>query len=526
MKKLFIFLYIFIFFIIISRIFTYFKTQKISPFAQYANLIPHTYRLGFTNLNQEVQINKLQVTGTIPNWLSGTLIRNGPGKFSTNKSWVSNWFDGLTMLHAFTIANGNVSYVNKYLKSKDYESSLRTGKMNYAGFVQDPCGSTFKHLFTQFFTHPKNEINNANVNVAKYTSSTSPRLRRTSNFIALTETPLPVEFDPKTLQTLGVLNYNDNYPKTKIHDTAHPHYDPELKEHLGYFTQFGKTSSHNLFKIKDGTTTREIIATYETQEPSYMHSFGLTQNYAILMGLPLVASPLSLKFLNKGFIQNFSWKPALGTKFIVFDRIAGKLVGVFKTEPFFAFHAVNAFEQDRNIIFDIITYPDASIIFKDSLFTNILAPTDSQYISKPILKRFTINLNTGNITSKILSDEPIELPRISYENYNTKDYTYVYAYAGFTYPLTASKLIKLNVKTGETNAWQQNNCYTGEPVFIQKPGSQIEDDGIVLSVILDANTQTSFLLILDATSFTEIARAQVPHHIPFGVHGQYFADLK
>jgi beta,beta-carotene 9',10'-dioxygenase len=28
--------------------------------------------------------------------------------------------------------------------------------------------------------------------------------------------------------------------------------------------------------------------------------------------------------------------------------------------------------------------------------------------------------------------------------------------------------------------------------------------------------------VLDAANFSELARAEVPHHIPFGFHGQYF----
>ena len=33
------------------------------------------------------------------------------------------------------------------------------------------------------------------------------------------------------------------------------------------------------------------------------------------------------------------------------------------------------------------------------------------------------------------------------------------------------------------------------------------------------------LLILDAGSFEEIGRAEVPHPIPFGFHGQFFDDV-
>ncbi len=47
---------------------------------------------------------------------------------------------------------------------------------------------------------------------------------------------------------------------------------------------------------------------------------------------------------------------------------------------------------------------------------------------------------------------------------------------------------------------------------------------LLLSVVLDGKKGTSFLLVLDAPSFREIARAEVPHHIPFSFHGMYSAS--
>jgi beta,beta-carotene 9',10'-dioxygenase len=51
-----------------------------------------------------------------------------------------------------------------------------------------------------------------------------------------------------------------------------------------------------------------------------------------------------------------------------------------------------------------------------------------------------------------------------------------------------------------------------------------EDDGVLLSVVLDAEESRSFLLVLDAADLSELARAQAPHHIPFGFHGQFARD--
>ena len=50
-----------------------------------------------------------------------------------------------------------------------------------------------------------------------------------------------------------------------------------------------------------------------------------------------------------------------------------------------------------------------------------------------------------------------------------------------------------------------------------------EDDGVLLSVVLDASERTSYLLVLDARDLSELARAAVPHHIPFGFHGTHSA---
>jgi carotenoid cleavage dioxygenase-like enzyme len=58
-------------------------------------------------------------------------------------------------------------------------------------------------------------------------------------------------------------------------------------------------------------------------------------------------------------------------------------------------------------------------------------------------------------------------------------------------------------------------------VFVREPGRDEEDGGVCLSVVLDERRGTSFLLVLDAASFAEVARAEVPQHIPLGFHGAY-----
>jgi beta,beta-carotene 9',10'-dioxygenase len=511
--------------LVLYSLYRMYVSTETSPYSLYADIIPHTYRVGFTNLDKEVSIENVPTTGTIPRWLSGTLLRNGPAKFTEGSSFVSNWFDGLAMIHAFSFHDGHVSYANKFLRTDDYNTVQKTGKMSYSGFAQDPCRSLFKRFTSLFIPKDtKPQAPNANVNITFYAN----------HFVALTETPLPVQFDKQTLDTLGVMHYNDALPESNIHESAHPHYDPQRKEHISYLTLFGRKSKHILYRIKDTTTQRQEIASADIDEPSYMHSFALTDHYAVLTAIPLVVNPLDLLLQKEAFIKNFKWKPERGTKFIVIDRINDKVVGIYTGPAFFTFHHVNAFEHDNSIVMDLVAYPDSKVIGRAE-FKNILAPCPSDKPSLPAagpdvdvmesgkLTRYTLHLKTGGITSEPLLDQRIELPCINYEHYNGKEYSYVYGAAkkdqegSFVFDTVA----KLNVKNKEINLWSQTKCYPGEPVFVPAPTAQKEDDGVVLSVVLDAEKERSFLLILDASTFKELGRAELPHHIPFGIHGIY-----
>jgi len=48
---------------------------------------------------------------------------------------------------------------------------------------------------------------------------------------------------------------------------------------------------------------------------------------------------------------------------------------------------------------------------------------------------------------------------------------------------------------------------------------------VVVVTALDAEAGRSILLVLDATTLDEVARARLPHHVPFGFHGRYFPEL-
>jgi carotenoid cleavage dioxygenase-like enzyme len=122
----------------------------------------------------------------------------------------------------------------------------------------------------------------------------------------------------------------------------------------------------------------------------------------------------------------------------------------------------------------------------------------------------------------LISNDAVELPRINYKKYNTRDYNFVYGISTYNANDFANQLVKVDIIHKASKIWSEKNCYPGEPVFVATPNATNEDDGVILSIILDASNNKSFLLVLDAVTFEEMARAETPHHIPFGFHGQYF----
>ena len=189
-----------------------------------------------------------------------------------------------------------------------------------------------------------------------------------------------------------------------------------------------------------------------------------------------------------------------------------------ETEAFFFFHHVNAFEANGEVIVDLLAYSDAQIV--DSTYLVNLRDKNGQVpVSK--LRRLRISLSTKLVVCEHLSDVGLELPRIYYERFNGKEYNYLYA-PGQTDGDFLNQLAKLNVKNGMTSFWREDGCYPGEPVFVARPASSEEDDGVLLSVVFDSYNGKSFLLILDAKSMNELARAEMPIVVPFGFHGQFF----
>ena len=70
--------------------------------------------------------------------------------------------------------------------------------------------------------------------------------------------------------------------------------------------------------------------------------------------------------------------------------------------------------------------------------------------------------------------------------------------------------------------WSDGVVYPSEPIFVPRPGGRAEDDGVLLVLGYDTSRRESLLLIIDAPSMSEVARAYTGGiRCPPTFHGQW-----
>jgi carotenoid cleavage dioxygenase-like enzyme len=455
--------------------------------------------LGFKSLPCDFQVHQTINVSGLPEWLNGTLYRIGPGMWPAT---TSHWFLGLGFLQSFRFSQGDnhqLEYTAQFVKSDVYkESCLR----NAAAFGFSP---------------------NTGVCIRRVKDKESVHL------LANTGLSLSNEFDYQSLDTLQApFEYGDEFASSILDAPSHAQTD--LQGNIVHFLHATQPElQYLIYSIPYGSRTRQILGRIpqnpKFDTPVFLHSFAMTQHYVVIPEVPALFRP-------GGFV-NFTFDPSVNTTWKVVSKETGEQVAEFTSKAFFFYHQINAYENitDNTIAVDLIGYPDMTSLYAMSLH-NILNDPEALRISACAnrMMRFVLPMTqkSATITPQILSEVPCtELPTIRDKTYITKPYRYAYAIA-YADPLSSDfldSLVKVDVSTGAYKRWYEPDCYPGEPIFVASPNSVSEDDGIILSLVLDVHAEKSFLLTLDAKSMEVLSKAYLPHPMPFGFHGRQYGDL-
>ncbi|KAL6308117.1 carotenoid oxygenase [Sparassis latifolia] len=532
------------------------------------------HALVFENATEQREPITLHVRGRIPPWLTGSLYRTGPGTFRVASGSarghsvnIRHWFDGLGLTHRFEIMpDGSVQYRNHSTAEGLQSRISRAGTIPTVTFgVQDPCETLFSKFFTLF--KPNTEAprragkcapDEANISVtltpnmpgiaAHHSASTTPSLR---NLVAKSDQNALQILHPETLDPLRVMTYTQLDPRLDGQiSAAHSCHDPTTGEFFNFTLKLGPSPTYKVFRIRpeDGKPpqtkghTVDILAEIRDAPAAYLHSFAMTQKYVVLCVWQADFSYYGISVgLNRNLAGSFKkWDPKRDTLFYVIDRNDGGVVAKFNAPPFFNFHKLNSYDSGADdIVIDLAVYDTHSVI--DLLYLDKLRNLDENiYARLTRARRYVLkdvgqnkgHIRPAEIEFTLAHELNIELPTIHPALYY-KPYRYAYGInkADPTVQSFADRIIKLDMfdLTAKPKLWGAPGYVPGEPIFIPRPGSNPrggEDEGVVLSVVLDADAQKSMLVILNAKDLKEEARAEMQTHVPMGFHGAWVKRAK
>lgn len=446
---------------------------------------PHPYLTGIhTPMSEELTLDTLTVTGTIPPGLNGRYLRIGPNPVQMPNPARYHWFAGDGMVHGVRIEGGRADwYRNRWVRSTSVSRKL--GEAPKPG----PRLAEFA----------------VNTNIVGHAGK----------FFALVEAGgTPVEMDGE----LGTLAHNAFEGTLKKAFSAHPHRDPVSGElHAICYHAPDLTHVHHVVVGTDGRVRRE--APIAVQHGPSIHDCALTRRFVLVFDLPVT---FSMSAMVAGFQFPYRWNPDHKARVGLLPREGdGASIIWCDVDPCYVYHPANAYDlEDGRVVVDVCVHdrnghrdfrgPDADV----STF-----------------ERWTIDPATRGVTRETLDATAQEFPRFD-ERLTGQRYRYVYTLrlaegtqaANMT---AATAILKHDLVAGTREVHDFGpDRFPGEFVFIPRAEDAAEDDGWLMGLVVDATHETTELVILNARDVAGPPQASVllPHRVPPGFHGNWVPE--
>ncbi len=444
--------------------------------------LPWHMRGSYAPVLDEVEAFDLPVTGSIPTDLNGRYFRNGANPKSGP---TLHWFAGDGMLHGVRLLDGKAEwYRNRWVRTRSLDGAER----------RDP--NTGEADLT---------VGLANTHV----------VRHAGRIFALEEASLPNEVSPE-LDTLGPCDF-EGALRTPF--TAHPHTCPETGE-MHFFGYELISAPFITYHVVDRAGTLVHSQPIDVPGPTMAHDFAISRNYAIFMDLPVVFD-LDLAI---GGTMPFVWRESYGARIGLLHRDrarAGAQPRWFDIPLCYVFHIVNAWDDG----------PDGRYVWLDAGRHESMWKGNSSNFEPSMLHRWRFDLLTGEVTEEQLDDVSHAFPRIDDRRTGLSN-RYSWAVAPRSGDRdgdmeAATVIVKYDLLTDSRTVHDFGaDAQTGEPVFVPSSDAAGEDEGYLVTYVLDTTTNTSTFVVLDAAdmSLPPIAAVPLPQRVPAGFHGSWFAD--
>ena len=435
----------------------------------------------------------LEVTGTLPPGLKGTLYRNGPNPQFDPRDANYHWFVGDGMLHAFTVADGQVRYRNRWVRTTKWRMERDAGQALWGSWGNPMT------------TDP------SVLGVANDGAMNTNIIQHGGRLLALEEAHAPFEMSGPHLESLGAFVLGGMV-------TADPKACPITGElvFFAYADDPMPLSNKISWGVADADGKLIRRETFEAPYCSMIHDCIVTEHYIVIPVLPLTGS-LPRAMSGKPV---FAWEPEVGGHLAVIRRDQGVAsLRWIEIPAAYVFHVMNAFEQGETIVADVMRYATAP------LFPNVDGTKGEN--AAAYLTRWTIDLEAGTVAEVALDDTAGEFPRFD-ERFAGGPYRHGWFVGQSLKPgdFRSNIVVQIDVVSGAKQTWTapQGDAIS-EAVFSPAGPDAAEGEGWLTAVIYRQAEDVSEFVVFDAQAVENgpIASAKLPRRVPFGFHGQWVA---
>jgi all-trans-8'-apo-beta-carotenal 15,15'-oxygenase len=461
---------------------------------------------GFDNLSRQHGLEPLRLEGELPKDLQGTLYRNGVGLMERFGERYHHWFDADGAVSAVRLHGGVALGAARVVQTRGLLNERRAGKRLY-GSYKTPLVRPFQELFLGESKSP------ANTSVLAWQD----------RLFATCEAGLPVEVSRETLETLGETSLG---VEGLVAFSAHPREAPARRAAYNFGLRLGRRTVVDLVELPHRGRARRL-GSFSIDGARLLHDFIVTERHLVFVFAPLFVRSLPLLFQGRGLIESASFEPSRGTTIVVvpIDEPSRRLT--LEAPAFLHEHTVNAFEDRDRIVFDFTRYADLTGLeqFVGALANGVVHGPPAGTIHRGVIDPAR---KTAHFEERIA--RPLEMPRVS-PRATARRYRFAY-FSGHDSAEAARQtppdvLVKADVERAELTTFRFGpDQYPSEAVFVPRRSGVVEDDGYLLTLVYDAHSHTSHLVVLDARDPGRgpLARAHFDHAIPFGFHGVWVAS--
>ena len=348
---------------------------------------PPSHHGGLENLDTEHSYWLDDVQGEIPNDLTGTFFRNGPGRQRIGDTKYGHWFDGDGMLCAFTFSQGKAHFKNAYVRTPKYIAETEAQDIKYRGFGTQVPGGFFANM-------GKMPANPANTNT----------IYHGGKLFALNEGGHPWELEPSDLSTVGEYSYEGNLARGQVF-SAHGRVHPKSGDYINFgagmsrMTLKGPQPCINIYRINpQGNLFKK--GQIELDTFPFAHDFVITERYAVFFIGSIVFSGMGSVMLGRKTISDVvQYDPSINMKVYVVDLDTLETVKTFETTDGAIVHFGNAYEQGDELIIDGCYQQGFEA---NATLVDIFNPTSR--FNGGWYKRYVLNMQTGAMTESQISD--------------------------------------------------------------------------------------------------------------------------